>query len=61
VTSWLKKILKIRLGMPIIICTGFNEKMNGEEAIIIGATGYLEKPHEKRDLAKMIRKVLNGK
>ena len=56
-----KEILNIRPDMPIIICTGFSEKMNREKAKEIGATGYLEKPHEKRDLAKMVRKVLNEK
>jgi CheY-like chemotaxis protein len=56
-----KEILNIRPDMPIIICTGFSEKMDGEKAREIGASGYLEKPHEKRDLAKMVRKVLDGK
>jgi CheY-like chemotaxis protein len=56
-----KEILTIRPNMPIIICTGFSEKMDEEKAKEIGATGYLEKPHEKRYLAKMVRKVLDGK
>ncbi len=56
-----KEILNIRPDMPIIICTGFSEKMNGEKAREIGATGYLEKPHEKRNLAQMVRNVLDGK
>jgi PAS domain S-box-containing protein len=56
-----KEILKIRPEMPIIISTGFSEKMNGEKATAIGASGYLEKPHEKRDLAKLVRKVLDEK
>jgi CheY-like chemotaxis protein len=47
--------------MPIIICTGFSKKMDGEKARAIGASGYLEKPHEKRNLAEMVRKVLDGK
>jgi hypothetical protein len=37
------------------------EKMDIKKAREIGASGYLEKPHEKRDLAKMVRKVLDGK
>jgi CheY-like chemotaxis protein len=56
-----KEILNIRPEMPIIICTGFSEKMDGEKAREIGASGCLEKPHEKRDLAKMVRKVLDEK
>jgi DNA-binding response OmpR family regulator len=27
----------------------------------IGADGYLEKPHEKKSLARMVRQVLNEK
>ncbi len=56
-----KEILNIRPDTPIIICTGFSEKMDIKKAREIGASGYLEKPHEKRDLAKMVRKVLDGK
>ncbi|MBW2247936.1 MAG: response regulator [Deltaproteobacteria bacterium] len=56
-----KEILNIRPEMPIIICTGFSEKMDGEKAREIGASGYLEKPHEKSDLARMVRQVLDGK
>ena len=56
-----KEILNIRPEMPIIICTGFSKKMDGEKAREIGASGYLEKPHEKSDLARMVRQVLDGK
>ena len=56
-----KEILNIRPDMPIIICTGFSEKMDGEKARAVSALGYLEKPHEKRDLAKLVRKVLDEK
>jgi PAS domain S-box-containing protein len=57
----LKEILAIRPEIPVILCTGFSEKIDGEKAKEIGATGYLEKPHEKRELAKIVRKVLDGK
>jgi CheY-like chemotaxis protein len=56
-----KAILKIRSDMPTIICTGFSEKINGEKAKEIGATGYLEKPLDKRDLAVTIRQILDAK
>lgn len=57
----LKEILNIRPDTPIILCTGFSEKMNKEKAKEIGAAGYLEKPHEKLVLAKMVRRVLDAK
>ena len=56
-----KEILNIRPDVPIIICTGFRKKMDGEKAREIGAAGYLEKPHNKHDLARMVRQVLDGK
>lgn len=54
-----KEILNIRPDMPIILCTGFSEKMDAEKAAEIGAFGYLEKPHDKRDLAITVRTVLD--
>ena len=56
-----KEILNIRLDIPIILCTGFSEKIDEKKSKAIGASGYLEKPHDKRDLAKIVRKVLKGK
>lgn len=56
-----REILNIRPDIPIILCTGFSEKINGEKAKEIGAAGYLDKPHDKRDLAIRVRQVLDGK
>jgi len=54
----IKEILNIRPDVPIIICTGFNKKIDAEKSRSIGASGHLEKPHENRELAITIRKVL---
>ena len=56
-----QEILKIRPNMPIILCTGFTEKMNDESAEKLGFTAYLGKPYQGRDLALTVRKVLDGK
>ncbi|MBU0767836.1 MAG: response regulator [Proteobacteria bacterium] len=56
-----KEILNIRPDMPTIICTGFSDKIDAEKAKEIGATGYLEKPHEKSDIARVVRQVLDRK
>ena len=55
------EIKAIHPDIPIILCTGFSEKINGEKAKEIGAAGYLDKPHDKRDLAMRVRQVLDGK
>jgi len=57
----LEEILKIRPGMPVIFSTGFSEKINREKAGEIGAAGYLEKPYNKGELARLVRKVLGEK
>ncbi|MBU2647736.1 response regulator, partial [bacterium] len=56
-----REILKIRPEIPIILCTGFTEKINDERAEKLGFAAYLGKPYQGRDLALTIRRVLNGK
>ncbi len=56
-----KEILKIRPDMPIILSTGYSEKINRESAVDIGARKYVEKPLDKRELATAIRDVLDEK
>jgi len=54
-----KKILSIRPETPIVICTGFSERINKEQAEVLGVKGFLMKPVVKSDMAQMIRKVLD--
>ncbi len=56
-----KEILKIRPDTPVIICTGFSEKINREKTSEIGARQYIEKPLDKCDFAITVRQVLDGK
>ena len=56
-----KAILDIRPGLPIILCSGFSEKINSEKVRKIGATVYLEKPYDKRDLSRAVRRGLDEK
>ena len=53
------EIRKISPDMPIIICTGFSERINKDKAEEIGVSGFLMKPVVKSDMATMIRKVLD--
>jgi PAS domain S-box-containing protein len=55
-----KEILNIRSDIPIILCTGFSEKIDEKKAKAIGAADYIEKPLDKRDFALIVRKVLDG-
>jgi len=56
-----KEILNIRPDTPIILCTGFSEKVDEKKAKAIGAADYIEKPFDKRDFAFKVRNVLDGK
>jgi CheY-like chemotaxis protein len=56
-----KEILNIRSDIPIILCTGFSEKIDEKKAKEIGATDYIEKPVDMLDFAFKVRKVLDVK
>ena len=56
-----KEILKIRPDMPTILCTGFSEKIDEERSKELGISAYIVKPFDRRDLAKLVRKVLDEK
>jgi len=54
-----KELLSIRPDIPIIICTGFSEKISPEKALRIGVKRLLMKPIIKAELAKTVREVLD--
>ena len=53
-----KEVKQIRPDMPVILCTGFSEKISKEEALEFGIDDYLLKPVEKATLAKTLDRVL---
>ncbi len=53
-----KELRMIKPDIPVIICTGFSERMNKENAAAAGIDGFLMKPIVISELAKMVRKVL---
>jgi PAS domain S-box-containing protein len=54
-----RKIKSIRPDMPIIVCTGFSERVHEDNFKQMGIDGLLMKPIVKSDLAKTVRKVLD--
>lgn len=54
-----KEILSIKSDIPIIICTGFSERINKQQAEAFGVKGFLMKPVVKSDMAQMVRNVLD--
>jgi len=56
-----KKALAFRPDLPIILCTGFSELTNKEQAQAMGIRAYLTKPVSVRELAQAVREVLDEK
>jgi len=56
-----KHIMEIRPDMPIILCTGYSEKISKDSASRIGILKLIEKPINHRELALAIREVLDTK
>jgi PAS domain S-box-containing protein len=56
-----KKILKIRPGFPIILCTGFSEDAIRDDAIAGGVEDFIMKPVNPKDLLKSILTILDKK
>ena len=55
------EILKIRPNMPILLCTGYSEKISEEKAYEIGICSFIMKPLDKKDFAVRVRKILDEK
>jgi signal transduction histidine kinase/ActR/RegA family two-component response regulator len=55
-----REILRIRPEMPIILCTGFSELIDAEKAEAMGIKEFLLKPLEKGELARAVRRALDG-
>ncbi len=54
-----RELLRIRPDLPIILCTGFSHLMSAEKAKALGIQAYLMKPLVIRDLAPIVRHVLD--
>ncbi|MBI9076619.1 MAG: response regulator [Desulfatibacillum sp.] len=53
------EIMKIRPGVPVILCTGYSSKITQEKAEAIGIRAFAMKPLRKAELARSIRQVLD--
>ncbi len=55
-----KAMVKIRPDIPVILNTGFSEKVNGETVGRDGIRAFLMKPFTVQEISRLIRKVLKG-
>ncbi|MCP3942598.1 MAG: response regulator [Desulfobacteraceae bacterium] len=54
-----KEVKAIRTDIPVIICTGFSDHISEETSSEFGIQGYVAKPVVKRQIAQLIREVLD--
>jgi PAS domain S-box-containing protein len=55
-----KAMMAIRADIPVIICTGFSERIDPEKASAIGVKGFLMKPVVRSEMAELVRNVLDS-
>ena len=53
------EILKIRPDIPILLCTGYSQKLSAEKAREMGISAFVMKPLDRKDFAVIVRKVLD--
>lgn len=53
-----ERLMQIRPDIPVILCTGFSEVVDGKEAKAMGIQKFMMKPFSARQLAETIRRIL---
>ncbi|MFC1838078.1 PocR ligand-binding domain-containing protein [Thermodesulfobacteriota bacterium] len=56
-----KELMTIKTGTPVILCTGFSEKIDEEKAKEIGISSFVMKPIIANEIAITIRELLDHK
>jgi len=56
-----RQMLGIRPDLPIILCTGHSNLITEEQAKNYGVKGFVMKPFTKKEIAALLRKVLDDK
>ena len=53
------KLLGLRPGVPIILCTGYSSRISEEEALTLGVKKFIMKPVRFQELSQAIRDILS--
>ncbi len=56
-----KRIIAIRPGIPVMLCTGYSESMSEDKALEAGIKAFIMKPLQLNEIAQAIRAVLDNK
>ena len=54
-----QKVIAVRPGLPVVLCTGFSETVSAEKAAAVGIREFLMKPFDLRRIAETVRRVLD--
>jgi len=54
------EVLNVRPDMPIVLCSGYSNKVSEENYKDKSINTYLSKPYSKKLLSEAVRKVLDG-
>jgi PAS domain S-box-containing protein len=52
------ELLRLRPGLPLILCSGYSETLNEEQALAMGIRAFVLKPFSVREIALSIRRAL---
>lgn len=55
------KMMRIRKGLPVILCSGYSDLMSEEKMKSLGIREFISKPLQIKDFSNKVRKVLNEK
>jgi len=53
-----ERALKIRPGLPVILCTGYSEIVDSDKAALLGIREFIYKPFGMREISQSIRRAL---
>ena len=56
-----RRLMAIRSDIPVILCTGYSERISSEKALEIGISEFVLKPFVMSDMAVTVRKVLDDR
>ena len=54
-----RRLLVLRPGLPIVLCSGFSERVTPDTIHELGIRGYLRKPMAARQLAEAMQQALD--
>ena len=54
-----RELLETRPDLPVVICTGYSERLTAERARQIGARALVNKPLDRALLARLMREALD--